>query len=114
MQTLHTAQVTEDQIDHLGHMNVRFYAEHAHAGSLRLAEEIGLARGAGQVVIQRDRYTRHHREQMLGAGLEVRGGVMDADATSVRVYEELANSDTGDIAATARIPVAANIVGTDG
>ncbi len=100
MQKLHTAEVTEDQIDHLGHMNVRFYAEHAHSGSLRIAESIGLATSAGQAVMQRDRYTRHHREQMLGAQLEVRGGVMDADAERVRLYEELANSDTGDIAAT--------------
>lgn len=100
MQTLHTTEVTEDHIDHLGHMNVRFYAEHAHTGARRLTDSIGLAAGPGQSLLQCDRYTRHHREQMLGAPLEVRGGVLDADRRRVRLYEELANTATGDLAAS--------------
>ena len=32
LRTTHTSTVTEDQIDHLGHMNVRYYAGNAHAG----------------------------------------------------------------------------------
>ncbi|MGI9577619.1 MAG: thioesterase family protein, partial [Microthrixaceae bacterium] len=62
--------MTEDQIDHLGHMNVMFYAQHAQAGAQTLAAEIGLdTPGSPGTLFQPDRYTRHHREQLLGANL---------------------------------------------
>lgn len=86
----HTSTVTEDQIDHLGHMNVRYYAINARAATRSFL-------GRGQVL---DVYTRHHREQLLGAELEVRSGVLSVDSDSTRVYHELANTSTGDIAAT--------------
>ncbi len=42
--TTHTSTVTEDQIDHLGHMNVRFYAVNARAGTDALLADLGLGR----------------------------------------------------------------------
>jgi len=86
----HTSTVTDDQIDHLGHMNVRYYAINARAATHAFL-------GRGQVL---DIYTRHHREQLLGAELEVRSGVLSVAADSTRVYNELVNASTGDIAAT--------------
>jgi acyl-CoA thioesterase FadM len=97
---LHQAEVTSDQIDHLGHMNVRFYGAHARSGADRLLARLGLAPDEGRAVVGRDVYVRHHREQLEGARLEVRGGVLDATSRSVRVYEELSNADTADVAAT--------------
>lgn len=86
----HTSTVTADQIDHLGHMNVRYYAVNARAATRSLL-------GHGQIF---DMYTRHHREQLLGAELEVRSGVLGVDSGSTRLYHELVNVSTGEPAAT--------------
>jgi len=82
--------VTPDQIDHLGHMNVRYYAVNARAATRSLFEQ-------GEIV---DMYTRHHREQLVGAELEVRTGVLGVETGTTRLYHELANVSTGDVAAT--------------
>src|SRR5262249_39810262 len=97
---LHTTEVTPDQIDHLGHMNVRYYATNARAGAERLLATLGLVRARERTVVQRDTSVRHHREQLVGSRLAVRGGVLDASPDRIRLYEELANIETGDIAAT--------------
>lgn len=86
----HTSTVTEDQIDHLGHMNVRYYAVNARAATRSFL-------GTGEVF---DMYTRHFREQLLGTELDVRSGVLSTDTDSTKVYHELANAATGDLAAT--------------
>jgi acyl-CoA thioesterase FadM len=100
MDQLRTSTVTQDQIDHLGHMNVHYYAVLARAGAGELVERLGAGDGRGPRAWVRDIYVRHHREQLLGAPLVVRGGVLDASPTRVRAYEELANVDTGEVAAT--------------
>jgi acyl-CoA thioester hydrolase len=104
---LHEAEVTPDQIDHLGHMNVRFYAEYARTGAQHLLRSFGvdeLAYGEGAlegcVSLLQDTYVRHHREQLVGAPLQIRGGVLDASAHAIRIYEELANTTTGELAAS--------------
>jgi len=86
----HTSTVTPDQIDHLGHMNVRYYAVNARAATRSFV-------GPGQVV---DMYTRHHREQLLDAQLEVRSGILGDTPGMTRVYHELLNASTGDIASS--------------
>ena len=93
----HHSAVTEDQIDHLGHMNVRFYGVNAHAGTAAVLDMLGVDRNDAQVV---DAYTRHRREQLLGAPLVVHSGVLDVGPTELRLYHELANGDTGELAAT--------------
>ena len=94
----HTSTVTEDQIDHLGHMNVRYYAVNARAATTSLLAGLGWAEPGNADVD--DMYTRHHREQLLGAHLEVRSGVIAADSNSIRLYHELANAASGELAAT--------------
>ena len=96
---LYRTEVTPDQIDHLGHMNVRFYGAHARVGADRLLAELGLVADEGRALLGRDLYVRHHREQLVGAPLEVRGGVFDASPERIRLYEELCNSESGDVAA---------------
>ena len=100
MDVLHETEVTPDQIDHLGHMNVRYYGQHARAGADRLLAEIGLRPDEGRAIRQIDTYTRHHHEQLEGAPLQVRGGVLDVADARVRLYEELVNAETGAVAAT--------------
>ncbi len=94
----HTSTVTEDQIDHLGHMNVVYYAVNARAGTDALLA--GLGRGVPDDGDVFDVYTRHHREQLLGTALEVRSGVLGADGGSLTIYHELAEAGTDSIAAT--------------
>jgi acyl-CoA thioesterase FadM len=96
LRTSHTSSVTEDQIDHLGHMNVRFYAVNAHAGTRALLAHVGWS---GRHFVG-DTYTRHHREQLLGTPLEVRSGVLSADAERIRLHHELRAADSDELAAT--------------
>ena len=98
------ANVREEEIDHLGHMNVRFYLEKALRASQRLAAEHGLGaedcRALGAVLELRDVFTRHYREQLVGAPLAVLGGVLSVRADGLRVYHELLNVDRDERAAT--------------
>jgi acyl-CoA thioesterase FadM len=97
---LHQTEVASDQIDHLGHMNVRFYSAHARTGAEAVLASIGLTADDRRTVVGRDVYVRHHREQLVGAPLEVRGGVLDASPDRIRLYEELVNPEAGEVAAT--------------
>lgn len=104
MRTFDTADVLASEIDHLGHMNVRFYAERAQRANAALLAELGLGSDAGGdrglVLTQPDSYTRYQREQFAGSTLVVRGGVLGADARGVHAYYELANPAKDQIAAT--------------
>src|SRR5579885_138375 len=98
LRTTHTSSVTEDQIDHLGHMNVRFYAVNAQAGTDAVLRELpGWGDGAHLV---HDVYTRHHREQLLGTPLEVRSAILGADESGLRLHHELRAADSDVLAAT--------------
>ena len=94
----HRSVVTEDQIDHLGHMNVRFYGVNAAVGTTATLDSLGVPEDATSR--PGDIYTRHHREQLLGATLAVRSGVIEVLDHGVRIYHELANEATGALAAT--------------
>jgi acyl-CoA thioester hydrolase len=100
VELLHQTEVTPDQIDHLGHMNVRFYGAHARTGAEHLLTRLGITADPHQTVVGRDVYVRHHHEQLVGQPLEVRGGVLDGSTAGLRLYEELVNADSGEVAAT--------------
>lgn len=97
LQTTHRTSVTEDMIDHLGHMNVRWYGVAARAGSDAVVARLGDADVEVRAV---DLYTRHFREQLLGADLEVRSLVLSRDGGALRLYHELRNADTEELAAS--------------
>ena len=94
----HTSTVTSDQIDDLGHMNVRYYGLNANAGTRELCHRLGL----GEVRV-RSRYTRHHREQFEGRDLEVRSAVVSPDTIGpparLHLYHELRNRADDELAA---------------
>lgn len=91
----HTSRVTADQIDELGHMNVRYYVRNAAAGTDSMVAALGLPPSTALV----DLYTRHHHEQMLGSELEVRSGLL-AVGGRLGFYHELTNAADGDLGAT--------------
>lgn len=104
LRTLHESVVSEREIDHLGHMNVRFYASRALRASRALGEELGLTPevldGLGAERFVSDIFTRHYREQLVDSKLAVRGGVLDADEVSLRFYHELVNTGREELGAT--------------
>jgi acyl-CoA thioesterase FadM len=95
--TTHRTTVIEDQIDHLGHMNVRWYGVAAKAASDAVVRDLG---GGDLSVDAVDIYTRHFEEQLLGARLEVRSLVLGGGGGTLRLYHELRNSDTGALSAS--------------
>ena len=94
----HRSVVSEDLIDHLGHMNVRFYGVNATAGTRAMCATLGVP--ADRRIRLFDVYTRHHREQLLGAQLVVRSGVVDVTDGELVLYHELADETTDRLAAT--------------
>lgn len=104
LETLHEAVVGPEEIDELGHMNVRFYLKKALAATDALAERVGLSASAladlGCVLDLEDVYTRHWAEQMQGAKLAVRGGVHEVQSDGLRFYHELVNPERDEVAAT--------------
>ena len=98
LRTTHESTVTADQIDHLGHMNVRFYALNAQAGTTALLAELPGWGDRPHVV--HDLYTRHLREQLQGTPLVVRSALVGAGPEGLRLHHELAAADTGVLAAT--------------
>jgi acyl-CoA thioesterase FadM len=104
LERLFEAVVGEEEIDHLGHMNVRYYHEKGVRGSAALAAAHGLGpeacRGLGAVLELRDTFTRHYREQLVGAPLAVCGGVLAVRGDGLRVYLELWNREREELSAT--------------
>src|SRR3954451_19800727 len=94
----YTSSVTEDQIDHLGHMNVRYYGVNAHPAPKTWPGPLEGGPAGGNVV--HDTYTRHHREQLAGTPLLVRSGVLAVDADGLRLHHELVPANAEALAAT--------------
>lgn len=103
LQSLHEATVGADEIDGLGHMNVRFYGQKASRASRALMAELGLDAARIEEMKAKnliwDVYTRYINEQLEGARLAVRGGVLEANNTELSFYLEMINRDSGDLAA---------------
>src|SRR5215469_7012546 len=104
MQILSESEIQPNEIDHLGHMNVRFYMERAQKANKALMQRFGLDSGSPDeqraILVQKDSYVRYHREQFQGSTLAVKGGVLDADADGLRLYFELVNDAKAQVAAT--------------
>ena len=104
MRLLDTSEVKPSEIDHLGHMNVRFYAERAQRANRILLADLGLGADEGEApgvrLQQFDTYTRYHREQFEGSTLTVNGGVIEVRPGEVRCFYEVTNPAKGEIAAT--------------
>ena len=104
MKVLHTSAVAADEIDALGHLNVRYYMSRAQAANRAMLDHLGLTPGAldslGARLVQADSYTRYHREQFEGAKLTVRGGVLEVGRGTLRAYFEIDNDAKGEVAAS--------------
>lgn len=101
---LHEAPVGPDEIDTLGHMNMRHYASRAAAATRALFASWGwdAARLAadGLVLVLQDSFNHYLREQFAGATIAVDGGVCEVRDDGLSLYLELVNLASGERAAT--------------
>lgn len=77
--------------DHMGHMNVRRYADRASDGLLVLLLQLGCVPRCptdGRIVRPRDQHMRFIRELRSGQGFTIRAGVA-SDAPALVAYEEM-------------------------
>ncbi len=102
MQLLHESTVQPEEIDSLGHMNVRFYMARMEAANQALLDGIGLPQGALHDAYLRriDTYTRFRQEQFEGAPLHAIGGVLALGEAGMQSYVEIRNPETDTTAAT--------------
>lgn len=88
----------------MGHLNVQFYVAKAVDGLSALGQHLGLGpafvRDQGARMRVREQHIRFLREQRPGAPVTIRAGVLEASARRIRVYEEMQNTGTREVAAT--------------
>ncbi|MDB5446508.1 MAG: bifunctional 3-hydroxyacyl-CoA dehydrogenase/thioesterase [Phenylobacterium sp.] len=104
MHLLDHSLVAADEIDSLGHMNVRFYGTRVARANARLMTDYGLDRdrrkALGVALTAVDTYRRYRHEQFKDAALEVHGGVLDATPEAIKLFYEIRNPQKGETAAT--------------
>lgn len=90
--------------DMMGHLNVQFYVAMAVEGLSGLGQRLGLGSACVRDQEVRMRVGQHHirflREQRPGAPVTIRAGVLEVTSRRMRVYEEMLNTGTGEVAAT--------------
>ena len=101
---LNETPVTADQIDSLGHLNVRYYIERMDDANRRLLSGLGITGNADTFLRRVDTYNKFRREQFEGAVLSTHGALIAegliGPAGSVPAYFEVRNEATGEIAAS--------------
>jgi len=103
MHTFDESRVRPEEIDSLGHLNVRFYIERVRRAEGAMLAALGLtgatleATGARMRAV--DTYSQFRREQFEGAELAVLGGLLDTELTRIRSYFEVRNPARDEIAA---------------
>ncbi len=92
------------EIDQMGHMNVQFYMDKAQQGLAAFSTALGFGpsqvRAAGAQLLPLDHHVRFLREQRPGAPFFLRAGFLGHTAHGLRIYEEMVNTASGDVAAT--------------
>jgi acyl-CoA thioester hydrolase len=101
---LHQSVVQPDEIDSLGHVNVRHYIARMASANAALLARIGIVAGADESLRRVDTYSRFHREQFSGATLVTSGGLIAGEgidrSRAVAAYFEVRNHAGGELAAT--------------
>ncbi len=103
MQLLGESTVGAEEIDSLGHMNVRYYMARMEKANRILIDQLSeeATSEAGDVLLRRtDTYTRFRREQFRDATLHTVGGVLALNEGGMASYVEIRNPDRDEVAAT--------------
>jgi acyl-CoA thioesterase FadM len=95
--------VYPSQCDHMGHMNVMWYAAKFDEASWQLLAALGLTaarfkrEGIGVAAV--DQHIQYKRELHAGDVVTVRSAVLNVSEKSIRLLHEMRNDETGEIAA---------------
>jgi acyl-CoA thioester hydrolase len=104
LKVLHESTVQPEEIDALGHMNVRYYMARVDQANRSMLAEMGIHEEPGKAFRRLDTYTRFHREQFAGATLHTLGGLIAVEGSDesreVNGYFEIRNPDNNQIAAS--------------
>lgn len=92
------------EIDQMGHMNVQFYVDKSAAALAVLSHYLGLGPDFTRRSSARLQPCQHHirflREQHSGAPLRMTAGVLAAGPQRLRIYQEMTNAASDEVAAT--------------
>jgi acyl-CoA thioester hydrolase len=92
------------EIDQMGHLNVQFYVDKATSALAVLSHYLELGpnftRKQGARLVAREHHIRFLREQRPGAPLRIVAGVLDVTPERLRVYQEMTNAASREVAAT--------------
>jgi len=104
LEVLHESIVQPEEIDSLGHMNVRYYMTRVDRANRAMLAAMGVQEAPGRAIRRLDTYTRFHREQFAGATLHTLGGLIAVegsdDSKEVNGYFEIRNPDNDQVAAS--------------
>jgi len=102
MQMLHETCVEADEIDSLGHMNVRHYIARMERANRQLIDACALppTTMASCFLRRTDTYARYRQEQFEGATLHTLGGLLDVSEDGLRSFVEIRNAQSQAVAAT--------------
>ena len=102
MQLLHESTVLPQEIDSLGHMNVRYYMTRMQNANRSLLHGLGVDAQTLEHSLLRpiDTYTRFRNEQFEGAKLHTMGGLLSVGEGGMQSYIEIRNPETSEVAAT--------------
>ena len=95
------------QCDHMGHMNVMWYAGRFDEASWQLLSMMGLTAArfreecVGMAAVEQ--HVRYLHELHAGDPITVRSAILELGTTSIRLMHEMRNDATGDTAATSAI-----------
>lgn len=92
------------QCDHMGHMNVMWYTGKFDEGTWHLFNQIGITPSylrnnqRGMAAVQQE--TTYKRELLAGDVISIRSGILEIREKVVRLYHEMLNAETDEVAAT--------------
>jgi acyl-CoA thioester hydrolase len=92
------------QCDHMGHMNVMWYAGKFDEASWQLLAAVGLTPAhfrtecTGMAAVEQ--HVTYKRELHAGDIVTVRSSVLEVKDKSIRIIHEMRNDETGEVAAT--------------
>ncbi len=95
------------QCDHMGHMNVMWYTGKFDEATWHLLSQIGITPSylrhnqRGMVAVHQE--TTYKRELFAGDVVTVRSGILEIREKVIRLFHEMLNADTDEVAATTTI-----------
>lgn len=92
------------QCDHMGHMNVMWYAGKFDEASWQILSMLGLSsshlRSGGRGVAAVEQRIEYKREVRSGTAITIHSSVLEITEKSIRLAHKMRNDETGDVAAT--------------